>query len=360
MDRATRSVYEARAAEWAQKRTPRYGPAAAALAGRSLPDLPVADLGCGPGSYFEFLGRPAGGLVGLDGALAMTRLAREAAPDVPAVQADLARLPFRRGSLGGAWARASYLHLPRADLPAALAHLHGTLALGAPVEMTLRAGTGEGTLPDDDFAGRFFSHWQADELRAVLEGGGFTVDSLVEEGEWLIARATRAHTLPDFVGPGMRILVCGLNPSVLSADAGFGYARATNRFWGAAIKSGLMHLESRHQPLRALAVDHVGMTDLVKRPTPRASELTRDEYRDGAARVATLVRWLQPRLTLFVGLDGWRVAVDRLARPGLQPERFGGALAYVMPSTSGLNARTLMAEHIEHMQAAMQAADRAS
>jgi hypothetical protein len=30
-----------------------------------------------------------------------------------------------------------------------------------------------------------------------------------------------------------------------------------------------------------------------------------------------------------------------------------------MPSTSGLNARTLMAEHIEHMQAALQAAGHA-
>jgi TDG/mug DNA glycosylase family protein len=352
-------VYEARAAEWARKRPPRSGPAAAALAGRSLPDLPVADLGCGPGSYFEFLRRPNGALVGLDGALAMARLAGQEGKDVPVVQADLARLPYRRGSLGGAWARASYLHLARTELPAALAHLHDAVALGAPVELTLRAGTGEGTLPDDDFAGRFFSHWQTDDLRAVLGGAGFTVDSLVHEGEWLIAQATRAHTLPDFVGPGMRILVCGLNPSVLSADAGFGYARATNRFWGAATRSGLMAPESRHRPLRALAVDHVGMTDLVKRPTPRASELSRDEYRDGAARVAALVGWLQPRLTLFVGLDGWRVAIDRLARPGLQPERFGGALAYVMPSTSGLNARTLMAEHIEHMQAALQAAGHA-
>jgi TDG/mug DNA glycosylase family protein len=100
------------------------------------------------------------------------------------------------------------------------------------------------------------------------------------------------------------------------------------------------------------------MTDLVKRPTPRASELSRDEYRQGAARVAKLIGWLRPRLALFVGLDGWRVAVDHLAKPGLQPERFGGALAYVMPSTSGLNARTLIADHVQHMKAALKAAGR--
>jgi TDG/mug DNA glycosylase family protein len=286
----------------------------------------------------------------------MLHLAREAAPGVPVLQGDLVALPFRRGSLGGAWARASYLHVPKTALPAALAHLHDALALGAPVEITFRRGTGQGTLPDDDFAGRFFARWEAPELRPVLDGAGLTVDEVVEDGEWLVVRAPRAHTLPDFVGPGMRILVCGLNPSVVSADAGFGYARATNRFWTAAVQSGLVETASRHHPLRALAVDRVGMTDLVKRPTPRASELARPEYRDGAARVANLISWLRPRLALFVGLDGWRVAIDHLAKPGLQPERFGGALAYVMPSTSGLNARTLVADHIEHMRAALEAA----
>jgi TDG/mug DNA glycosylase family protein len=349
-------VYEARAADWAKQRPPRYGPAAAAFSARCLSGLPIADLGCGPASYFSWLERPDGRLVGLDGALAMARLARKAAPAVPVVQGDLAALPFRPASLGGAWARASYLHLARAGLPAALAHLHGALALGAPVEMSLRRGTGEGTLPDDDFAGRFFARWQAAELRPVLDGAGFTVDELIEEGEWVVARARRAHTLPDFVGPGMKVLVCGLNPSVVSADAGFGYARATNRFWAAARDSGLIGPDSWRRPLRALAVDRVGMTDLVKRPTPRASELSKAEYRQGAARVAGLVQWLRPRLTLFVGLDGWRVAVDRLARPGLQPTRFGGALAYVMPSTSGLNARTLLKEHVAHMTAALELA----
>ena len=34
---------------------------------------------------------------------------------------------------------------------------------------------------------------------------------------------TRGRTLPDTVGAGMRLLVCGLNPSVHAADAGVGY-----------------------------------------------------------------------------------------------------------------------------------------
>jgi TDG/mug DNA glycosylase family protein len=224
--------------------------------------------------------------------------------------------------------------------------------------MSVRAGDVEGQLADDDFAGRFFAEWHADVLIEVVTGAGFAVDELEQPGEWLIVRATRARTLPDFVGPGLRVLVCGLNPSVVAADAGFGFAGPTNRFWKAAVTSGLISDQSQRHPTRALANDRVGMTDLVKRATPRASEVTRAEYREGAVRVAHLVDWLQPRLVLFVGLEGWRAAVDRSATPGLQPSSFGGAPAYVMPSTSGLNARCRLSELVEHMVRAQEAADR--
>ena len=53
-------------------------------------------------------------------------------------------------------------------------------------------------------------------------------------------------------------------------------------------------------------------------------------------------------------LKGWtRVAVDPKATPGLQPEPFGGAPAYVMPSTSGLNAHARLADLVGHMRAAL-------
>jgi len=94
------------------------------------------------------------------------------------------------------------------------------------------------------------------------------------------------------------------------------------------------------------------MTDLVKRASPRADELTRDEYRAGLARVERMVRWLQPGAVCFVGLAGWRAAVDRKAVSGTQPDGIGGRPAYVMPSTSGLNARVPPAELADHLRVA--------
>ena len=116
-------------------------PEAGELAARVRAGGLRVDAGCGPGNYLAALGRPA---VALDAAHAMLVLAREAAPDVPGVQADLEALPFRRGALAGAWARNSYLHVPKARLPLALARLHDALRVDAPLALTLISGDREG------------------------------------------------------------------------------------------------------------------------------------------------------------------------------------------------------------------------
>jgi len=148
----------------------------------------------------------------------------------------------------------------------------------------------------------------------------------------------------------MRMLVCGLNPSLYAADAGVGFARPGNRFWPAALAAGLVTVDRDAD--HALWHHGVGMTDLVKRATVAASELTADEYRAGLERVEGLVRWLQPGAVCFVGLAGWRAAVDRRARPGVQPTGLADVPVYVMPSTSGLNARTPLNDLTEHLRSA--------
>jgi TDG/mug DNA glycosylase family protein len=348
MHRDTVDVYEKRAAEWAGRRSPEYRDEARRVAARALPGLPVGDLGCGPGQYLDDLGPR---VVAVDAAGAMLALAR---PGAVAVQADLEALPFRDRSLGAAWASNSYLHVPKVRLPLALARLHWAMAVGAPLALSVLAGDGEGPRADDDFPGRFYANWRPEGLRALLTGAGFDVAGVEPRRDRVWADAARARTLPDTVTEGLRVLVCGLNPSVVAADAGYGYAGPSNRFWRAAVSSGLV--TRPRDPLACVIHDGVGMTDLVKRATPNAAVLSVDEYRAGAERVRRLVEWLAPGLVLFVGLTGWRAAVDRTAAPGLQPAPFGGAPAYVMPSTSGLNAHTTPAELAAHMADALAAA----
>jgi len=213
-------------------------------------------------------------------------------------------------------------------LPVALARVHAATEPGDVVDIELPETRNRQRLDD------------------ILTGAGFEIG---RGGRG--TRVRRLRTLADTVGPRMNVLVCGLNPSLVAADAGFGFAGPTNRFWPAALRSGLVTVE--RDPLHALGADGVGMTDLVKRATPGTRDLSAREYRTGAERVERMVRWLRPRLVLFVGLEGWRIAVDRDAAPGCQPAGFGDTLAYVMPSTSGLNAHVRLDDLVEHMRAAV-------
>jgi double-stranded uracil-DNA glycosylase len=362
VDDGTARVYERRAAEWQRRRTP--DPTAAAEFGaavaRARRGRPVVDLGCGPGWFTPGLGEPA---IALDGARAMLDLVPAHAPSAVRVQADLARLPFRRGSLGAAYASKSYVHLPRAEVPLALADLHAALPVGAPAELVLFPGDLEwGTFPDDDFPGRRFSLWPERLLRDVLVGAGFVVRSWRAEtggggGAHLRVRVTRRRTLADTVGPGMHLLVVGLNPSLHAAAAGVPFARPGNRFWPALIGAGLATRD--RDPRHALEAHGIGCTDLVKRPTRRAGEVAAAEFRQGRRRLERLVRWLRPGAVCVVGITGWRHAVDARALAGPQPQTFGDTPVYLMPNPSGLNARTPVPELVEHLRAAARLAGRA-
>jgi TDG/mug DNA glycosylase family protein len=355
VDQATVAAYEAGARTWRERGTARFLERVDGFRARTPTGAVTADLGCGAGFHLPHLPEP---VVGLDVSRAMLGLAREAAPGTPLVRAELAHLPFRRGALGGGWARGSYVHVPRVELPWALMELHHATAVDAPVHLSMLRGDTEGAFAEDPLPGRFFARWQPEALRRVVEGAGFDVGELaLDDGDdrWVHVLAARARALPDTVGPGMRLVLCGLNPSIYAADAGVGFARPGNRFWPAALAAGIVTRD--RDPRHALTHHGIGMTDLVKRATNRADELSRDEYRQGADRVERLVEWLRPGAVCFVGLGGYREARDRNAVAGVQPTPFGGVPAYVMPNPSGLNAHTSPADLAEHLRAAARLAD---
>jgi len=221
-------------------------------------------------------------------------------------------------------------------VPRWLADVHRTLAVGDAVVVRLAAGTAP------------------DHAHDVVRGAGFGVAGVdatqAEVRAEVRVEAVRQRELPDLVGPGMRLLLCGLNPSLNAADAGIGFARPGNRFWPAMLASGLATVDRDGRDL--LDRHRIGMTDLVKRATVGAAELTVADYRDGLARVERLGAWLRPRAICFLGLDGWRKAVDRKAVAGWQDRLVGGVAAYVMPNPSGLNAHVTVADLAEHLRAA--------
>ena len=356
MERATVGIYDDRGLDWAASHS-RAGrrAEAEAFSDRVGAGALRIDVGCGAGRYLPLLGSPA---IALDASAVMLRACRQSVPRALYVQGDVEHLPFARYSLGGAWSSMTYLHVPRLRLPLALWDLHRVLAVGTPLELQVLEGSYEGNdLPGDEVGGRFFAGWEPDRLVDVVTGAGFEIDrdSVVVSDDELRLRAIRSHTLADTVGPGMRLLVCGVNPSPYSAEAGVGYGRPGNRFWPAALASEIVSLD--RDPIDALRSHGMGMTDFVKRPTRTAAEVTAGEYHAGFERVGRLVEWLKPGIVCFVGLSGWRTVVNAKAVAGLQPQPVGGRPAYVMPSTSGLNASATPAILADHLRAAAALAD---
>ena len=352
----TLEVYARTARQWEERRPPDLGDAAAFAERIGPGHHPLLDLGCGPGWHLPTLVGPDVdphvAPIALDATAAFLERVTEHEPSAQRVRADLTRPPFRAGSIGSVWANKSIVHLPRSAAPIALARLHRATRADAPAFFGLFEGDEEWRAHDgDEFAGRRFSRWPEPLLRAVLESTGWRVDHIEtrrRDGEWgfLAVNCTRVDTLPATLGADLDVLCVGINPSPTSAQTGVGFAHPGNRFWPAALRSGLLSVDRDVE--HALLVDRVGMTDLTKRVTRTAAELSRSELRAGFERLALVVSWLAPKVICVIGLTTWRFVADRHAVAGLQPELLEGRPVYLMPNPSGLNAHATVESLAEH------------
>ena len=151
--------------------------------------------------------------------------------------------------------------------------------------------------------------------------------------------AAHGKTIPDVIGPGLKALLCGINPSLYSAAVGYHFARPGNRFWPALHLGGFT--ERRIQPSEQgeLLQSGYGITNLVARATATAEELSAEELLRGARLLERKVKRYQPALVAFLGVTAYRTALDRpRADMGRQSEKIAEAGIWVLPNPSGLNA----------------------
>ena len=147
------------------------------------------------------------------------------------------------------------------------------------------------------------------------------------------------RNVPDLIVSGLRVLFCGINPSLYSAAVGHHFARPGNRFWPTLFRAGFTNRVLRPDEERELLGLGIGITNVVPEATASAAELTREDYRQGAARLARKVRRYRPAIVAFVGIEAFRTAAKQpRATAGPQPEPFANARAWVLPNPSGLNA----------------------
>jgi TDG/mug DNA glycosylase family protein len=162
--------------------------------------------------------------------------------------------------------------------------------------------------------------------------------------------AFRDATVPDLIGPGLRLLFVGINPGLWTAATSTHFAHPGNRFYPALLRGGVidrvidrgtgMTDDDREYLVRR----GIGITNLVARATSKASELTAAELQNGAGRLRRFVAEHRPRVVAVAGVTAFRDAFGRRdAVLGRQRELLDGAELWVVPNPSGLNAHETIA-----------------
>jgi len=168
-DARTLAVYDAGAGEYAA----RFGlkpedDAAFAAFTAVLPEGPVLDLGCGPGTWAAALIAAGRAVEAWDASPGMVQAAR--ARGVPARVATFDALDGE-GVHAGIWANFSLLHAPRADLPCHIAAIARALVPGGILHLGMKTGTGAAR----DGLGRLYTYVTEAELTGLLTGAGLSV-----------------------------------------------------------------------------------------------------------------------------------------------------------------------------------------
>jgi double-stranded uracil-DNA glycosylase len=172
-----------------------------------------------------------------------------------------------------------------------------------------------------------------------------------------VPRFTRAELesfrdaeVPDLLGEGIRLLFVGINPGLWTAATRTHFAHPVNRFYPALLRAGIIDrpidpAAGMTKEDRAYLIGRgVGITNLVRRATARASELSDEELRAGGLRLLETVRRTAPAVVAVAGITAYRTAFgDRRAVPGEQPDGIAGARLWVVPNPSGLNAHETVA-----------------
>lgn len=162
---------------------------------------------------------------------------------------------------------------------------------------------------------------------------------------------TRRDTLPDLLAPGLDLVFVGINPSLYSAERGQYFARPSNMFWRCLNASGLVPVALTPADGQRLPEFGIGLTDIVKRPTHDAAQVTRAEFAAGRIALQEKLLHVRPRAVCFVGKLAYQhFSGTRVAPFGLQAASLGEAAVFVMPSTSGL-ANKLHAERLRCLEA---------
>jgi TDG/mug DNA glycosylase family protein len=151
--------------------------------------------------------------------------------------------------------------------------------------------------------------------------------------------------VPDVIAPGVRLLFIGINPGMRTVAVNAPFANRSNRFYPALHRAGILdRVIDAYDGLTPADRDYilargVGITSLVARGTPRATDLDNSELRDAVPGLVERVAQYRPAVAAFLGVSAFRIAFGSpKAVVGRQPQPLGETPLWIVANPSGLNA----------------------
>ncbi|OSD02592.1 DNA glycosylase [Trametes coccinea BRFM310] len=127
------------------------------------------------------------------------------------------------------------------------------------------------------------------------------------------------NSLNDYLGqePDMLdVLFCGINPGQRSATVGHHFAHPTNHFWKCLYGANLTdRLVNASEDYTLPDTYHLGLTNLVERPSAQAAELAGSEFTAGVPALLRKIVRKRPRIVCFVGKAIWESFIKAVAPP---------------------------------------------
>ena len=143
------------------------------FAGYLPPGARVLDVGCGPGRDLVEMKAMGFEVTGVDNSKELLAMVPEG---IDTVNADFRSIPLPDASCEGVWACASLMHLPRPEMPKALAEVRRLLRVGGHFLISIKEGVGEAMVADKGMEGRFFTYYTSEELDGLLGEAGFGIE----------------------------------------------------------------------------------------------------------------------------------------------------------------------------------------
>lgn len=143
--------------------------------------------------------------------------------------------------------------------------------------------------------------------------------------------------LPDVLAKNLAIVFCGSAAGAASARRGAYYAGPGNSFWPTLHAVGLTPRLMPPEEFRRLPEFGLGLTDLAKRYAGADAGIARAD--DDPEALRAKIERFAPRVLAFVGKRPAAVFLNRTPGHGLQDERIGETVLWVLPSPSGAARR---------------------